>query len=148
MSELPALWPDLQGILHAEGTLFLPPVVSEIVKKLIDMRNAIYVNSLDRDDDKYFVYPWEELCEHPTQFYPNWKIDYYLKKYTVNNKKDEDLCRKSYRQNGNKAAGVFSVGCTHGVTMGFELTPNQESPHNGFRILQCRDLHVKKMKGK
>ena len=147
MSELPALWPDLQEILNVEGSLFLPPEVSAILKKLIKIRNGIYVNSPNRYDEDVYDYPWDELSEHPTQFYPNWKILNYLKKYNVRNVKDQDFCNKKYKLNGTQAAGVFSAGCTHGITMGFELTPNQESPHNAFRLLQCRDIHVNNLKG-
>ena len=148
MSELPALWPDLEEILNVEDTLYLPVEVSAVIRKVINMQNEIYENAPDRHEHEYEGYPWDDIGEHPSQFYPNWELLSYPKKYNVRNKKDEDLCTKKYRTNGNHAAGLFSAGCRHSITMGFEMMINQESPHNAFRLLQCRDLDLERLKGK
>ena len=147
MTELPALWPDLLDILNRQDSMYLPLEVSEIVKKLIKIRRNIFINSPDRYSADYFEYEWDEDGEHCTQFWPNWEILTYPKKYKVRNVKDEDLCDKEFRQSSKHPAGLFSGGCPHNITMGFELTLNQESPHNAFRLLQCRDLDISKLKG-
>ena len=147
MAELPALWPDLLDILNRLDSTYLPLQVSAIVKKLIEIRRNIFINSPDRYSADYFEYEWDEVGEHSTQFWPNWEILTYPKKYNVRNVKDEDLCNKEFRQSSKHPAGLFSGGCPHNITLGFELTLNQESPHNLFRLLQCRDLDISRLKG-
>ena len=112
-----------------------------------EIRRNIFINSPDRYSADYFEYEWDEVGEHSTQFWPNWEILTYPKKYTVRNVKDEDLCNKEFRQSSKHPAGLFSGGCPHNITLGFELTLNQESPHNPFRLLQCRDLDISRLKG-
>ena len=48
--------------------------------------------------------------EHCTQYYPNWCLLQFPKKYLVRNVKDEDFCRKSFNEKNDFAYGVFSVG--------------------------------------
>ena len=81
MSELPALWPDLLEILNREGTLYLPLEVSEIIIRVIEIRRNIFLKSPDRFTDDYVEYDWDTDHEHPTQFWPNWEILCYPKKY-------------------------------------------------------------------
>ena len=47
MAELPALWPDLLDILNRLDSTYLPLQVSAIVKKLIEIRRNIFINSPD-----------------------------------------------------------------------------------------------------
>ena len=147
VSEFPALWPDLDEILDAVDADYLPVEVSDLIKRLIEMRRNIFLNSPDRFSTDYVEYDWEKDFEHPTQFWPNWEILCYPKKYNVRNVRDADLCNKNYRIDEKHPAGIFSGGCPHNITFGFELTLNQESPHNAFRLLQCRDLDTSKLKG-
>ena len=46
MSEIPALWPDLLGILNVEDLNYLS-AESIIIEKLIKMRKDVYVKSPD-----------------------------------------------------------------------------------------------------
>ena len=57
-SDLPALWNLLSIILKFEKTTYLHQDISNIVKKLIKMRTAIYDNSAQRSNDDYV--PWED----------------------------------------------------------------------------------------
>ena len=95
--ELPAFWPMLLGILNQEKANFLNPLVSTIVKKLLDircrvvfcnlfsnylLRNKTFRNAEVRGDDMYVE--WSDSTEeHPTQCYPNFKIFRHPKKYRV-----------------------------------------------------------------
>ena len=132
--ELPALWPNLVQIMELEKSDFLPQDVSEIILKLILIREGTFRHSAERDDDEYVQ--WESPGEeHPTQFYPNWDIFRHPKKYNVRSKTDSDFCDKSFEAKKGFAFGVFSVGCSCplNVTYGFEMMLTRESAHNLFR---------------
>ena len=93
MHELPALWPNLLDILNMEKSNFLPPDVSRIVLCLVTIRTETFQNAAPRHDDEYI--PWPNMGEeHPTQFYPNWNIFRYPKKYDVRRVTDSDFCDK------------------------------------------------------
>ena len=93
MHELPALWPNLLEILNLEKSKFLPRDVSEIVLGLIRIRRETFRNAAQRQDEEYD--PWPCIGEeHPTQFYPNWNIFRYPKKYDVSKTVDSDFCDK------------------------------------------------------
>ena len=146
--ELPALWPNLLEILNLEKTDFLPDDVSEIVLKLIQIRTDTFLKAAVRSPDDYvdWTSPNEE---HPTQYYPNWPIFRYPKKYVVRNITDCDFCTKNFNDHMDFSYGVFSVGCACklNVTYGYELMLCKESAHNIFRILMCRDLNLYSLKG-
>ena len=93
MHDLPALWPNLLEILNLEKSKFLPRDVSEIVLGLIRIRRETFRNAAQRQDEEYD--PWPCIGEeHPTQFYPNWNIFRYPKKYDVSKTVDSDFCDK------------------------------------------------------
>ena len=93
MHELPALWPNLLDILNLEKVKFLPADVSAIVLRLVTMRSETFKNASHRQDNDYI--PWANIGEeHPTQFYPNWNIFRYPKKYDVRRVTDSDFCDK------------------------------------------------------
>ena len=82
--EMPALWPNLVDILNLEHTVYLPEDVSRIILKLIEIRKSTFRNAATRSTEDYI--DWEDLAtEHPTEFYPNWPIFRYPKKYIVRN---------------------------------------------------------------
>ena len=82
MHELHALWPNLLEILNFEKSKFLPRDVSAIVLGLIRIIRETFRNAAQRQDEEYD--PWPCISEeHPTQFYPNWNIFRYPKKYDV-----------------------------------------------------------------
>ena len=71
--EMPALWPNLVAIMNLEKSNYLPADVANIVLKLISIRRNTFVNSAVRSNEDYIL--WENTeQEHPTQFYPNWKL--------------------------------------------------------------------------
>ena len=111
------------------------------------MRGNIFESARDRSSDDYVRYDWEQNHEHETMFYPNWDAVFYPKQYKVRNAADQDLCQKNYRQNNKHPAGLFSGGCPHNITYGFEMTLHKESPHNAFRLLECREIDRFKLKG-
>ena len=85
--EMPALWPNLIDILNVENSKYLPVDVASIIIKLIEIRRNTFLNAAVRSEDDYV--DWEDPdMEHPTQFYPNWKIWRYPKKYVVRNVSD------------------------------------------------------------
>ena len=93
MEALPVLWPTLLEILNLEKLRFLPNDVAAIVLSLVKIRNETFRNAARRDDEDYV--PWESIGEeHPTQFYPNWNIFRYPKKYEVSKTTDSDFCDK------------------------------------------------------
>jgi hypothetical protein len=146
--ELPALWPNLLEILNLEKTDFLPDDVSSIVFKLIQIRNDTFLKAAVRSPDDYV--DWESPNkEHPTQYYPNWPIFRYPKKYVVRNITDCDFCTKNFNDHMDFSYGVFSVGCACklNVTYGYELMLCRESAHNIFRLLMCRDVNLYSLKG-
>ena len=66
---------------------YLPVDVASIIIKLIEIRKNTFLNAAVRTEDDYV--DWEDPdMEHPTQFYPNWKIWRYPKKYVVRNVSD------------------------------------------------------------
>ena len=93
--------------------------------------------------------PDKGLEEHSTQFYPNWELTSYLKKYVVSNVRDPDFCNKAYETAETFSFGFLSVGCCCQLnqTLGFELLLNKESPKNLFRLLMCRDLEFSRLRG-
>ena len=109
MQALPALWPNLLEILSLEKLRFIPNDVSEIVLSLVKIRNETFRNATQRDNEDYV--PWESIGEeHPTQFYPNWNIFRYPKKYDVSKTTDSDFCdkvSKSYTKNSKKLVFTF-----------------------------------------
>ena len=137
--ELPVLWPMLNDICNQEQTSFLPPAVSKIVLKLLDIRRDSFVKCDSRQDANYIPY---DGPEHPNTCYPNHKIKYYPKKYKVNQKVDDDLCKKAFANHSDFTAGIFTIGCgcEYNTTFGFEIMLNKESPRNLFRLLQTRDF--------
>ena len=147
MSEFPALWPQLEEILNLTDRVFLPDAVAEVIKKVIEMRRNIFESACNRSSDDYVRYDWEQNHEHETMFYPHWDAVFYPKQYKVGNAADQDLCQKNYRQNNKHPAGLFSGGCPHNITYGFEMTLHKESPHNAFRLLECREIDRFKLKG-
>ena len=89
MQSLPALWPKLLEILNLEKR-FLPNDIPEIVLSLVK-------ESIGE--------------EHPTQFYPNWNIFRYPKKYDVSKTTKSDFCykvSKSCTKNSKKLVYVFT----------------------------------------
>ena len=147
MSEFPALWPSLEDILNLEDKLWLPHAVAEVIKKLIRIRKKIFLDAKDRFNDDYVPYNWNENGEHPTMFYPHWPAIRYPKQYKLGRIADDDLCTKVYRQSSKHPTGLFSGGCPHNITYGFEITLHRESQHNAFRLLECRNLDTSKLKG-
>lgn len=146
--ELPALWPNLIDILNLEKTSYLPEDVSNIILKLIDIRKNTFLTAAVRSSDDYV--DWEDKEEeHPTQFYPNWPIWRFPKKYVVRNVSDCDFCEKSFNKHTDFSYGVFSVGCACplNITYGYELMLCKESAHNIFRLLMCRDVNLLALKG-
>ena len=148
MHDLPAIWPNLLEILNIEKSKFLPIDVAAIVLKHIEIRRSTFRQAIVREDDEYT--PWPSIGEeHPTQFYPNWNIFRYPKKYDVSHAIDSDFCDKAFHKARDFSYGVFSVGCScpSNITYGFELMLQKESSHNIFRLLMCRDLDLYKLKG-
>ena len=51
--------------------------------------------------------------DHPTQYYPNWDLKFYLKKHIIGNVPDEDcqdICNKAFESANTFSYGVLSVG--------------------------------------
>ena len=146
--ELPALWPNILRILFLERADYLPDDISDIIKKLIIIRRNTFLTAAARSPDDYLE--WEDTeKEHSTQFYPNWPIWRYPKKYEVRNITDCDFCEKGFNKHNDFSFGVFSVGCLcpYNITMGYELMLCKESSHNIFRLLMCRDINMHELKG-
>ena len=146
--EMPALWPNLVDILNLEHTVYLPEDVSRIILKLIEIRKSTFRNAATRSTEDYI--DWEDPdTEHPTQFYPNWPIFRYPKKYIVRNTADCEFCCKAFNKHTDFLYGVFSVGCACelNITYGYELMLCKESAHNIFRLLMSRDLNLHSLQG-
>ena len=147
-NELPAFWPMMTNILDIEGSKYLPVDVKNIVIKLIEIRRNTFINAVERNNDDYkdWLSPEEE---HPTQFYPDFPIFRYPKRYTVSGQKDADLCNKDFDEKRDFSYGVFSLGCgcDLNITFGYELMLAKESAHNLFRFLMCRDVDMSKLEG-
>ena len=146
MHNLPAIWPNLLEILNIEKSKFLPIDVAAIVLKHIEIRRSTFRQAIVREDDEYT--PWPSILD-PTQFYLNWNIFRYPKKYDVSHAIDSDFCDKAFHKARDFSYGVFSVGCScsSNITYGFELMLQKESSYNIFRLLMCRDLDLYKLKG-
>ena len=146
--ELPALWPNIVDLLNVEKSNYLPDDVSPIILKLIEIRKKTFLTAAVRCDDDYIE--WENIeKEHPTQYYPNWPIWRYPKKYVVRNVSDCDFCNKSFDKHRDFSYGVFSVGCacSFNITYGYEIMLCKESAHNIFRLLMCRDVDLNALQG-
>ena len=144
--ELPVFWPMLNDICDLETSAFLPPAVSQIVLKMLDIRKNTFIYATRRNPNSYILY---DGPEHPTMCYPNHRIVRLPKKYKVNNTVDADLCKKAFIGHSDFTAGIFSVGCgcEFNTTFGFELMINKESQKNLFRLLQCRDFNHQYLEG-
>ena len=146
--EMPALWENVIDLLNLERTNYLPNDVSSIILKMIEIRKVTFQTAAVRDESDYVE--WEDIQqEHPTQFYPNWVIYRYPKKYSVRNVADCDFCDKAFNKHKDFSFGVFSVGCvcSKNITYGYEIMLCQESAHNLFRLLMCRDVDLLSLKG-
>ena len=93
MKELPVFWPILEQICNFEKSCVLPSQVSDIVLKLLAIREATFTNAAARNPDAYFDYQDEEP---ETMCYPNNPTVKHPKKYSVNKTKDKDLCEKAF----------------------------------------------------
>jgi hypothetical protein len=146
--EMPALWPNLLEILNLENSKYLPLDVSSIIVKLVEIRRSTFLNAAVRTEEDYIVWEDPEL-EHPTQFYPNWKIWRYPMKYIVRNVSDCEFCEKSFNKHTDFSYGVFLVGCACplNITYGYELMLCKESALNLFRLLMCRDIDMHALQG-
>ena len=148
LKELPAFWPMVTNILDIEGSKYLPVDIRNIVLKLIEIRRFTFINAAERNNDDYkdWLSPDEE---HPKQFYPDFPIFRYPKRYTVSGQKDADLCNKDFDEKRDFSYGVFSLGCACdlNITFGYELMLTQESSLNQFRFLMCRDVNMSKLEG-
>lgn len=148
VEELPALWPNIVEILNLEKSNFLPDDVSEIILKLITIRKNTFLSAAVRSQDDYVE--WENTeVEHPSQYYPNWPIWRYPKKYLVRNVSDCEFCTKEFNKHTDFSYGVFSVGCAcpKNITYGYEIMLCRESAHNIFRLLMCRDVDLHALQG-
>ena len=146
--EMPALWPNVIDVLNLENSKYLPDKVSAIILKLIEIRQNTFLHAALRTEDDYI--DWEDPeQEHPTQFYPNWQLYRYPKKYIVRNISDCEFCEKSFNKHTDFSYGVFSVGCLCplNITYGYELMLCKESAHNLFRLLMCRDVDLENLEG-
>ena len=145
---MPALWPNLVDIFNMEHTVYLPEDVSRIILKLIEIRKSTFRNAATRSTEDYI--DWEDpATEHPTQFYPNWPIFRYPKKYIVRNTADCEFCCKAFKKHTDFSYGVFSVGCACelNITYGYELMLCKESAHNIFRLLMSMDPNLHSLQG-
>ena len=147
-SQLPCFWPILIDILDLEGTRYLPDDVRSIVLKLTEIRRNTFRNSTERQDTDYVDWNSPEE-DHPTQFYPEFPIFRYPKRYTVNGQQDSDMCNKAFNEKRDFSYGVFSIGCccVLNVTYGYEIMLSKESAHNFFRFLMCRDVDMRSLEG-
>ena len=120
--------------MNLESARFLPGDISAIVEKLIDIRIETFENAVERRNEDYLPWP-NPSKEHPTQFYPNWNIFRYPKKYEVRAKRDQDFCDKAFDGANDFAYGIFSVDCSckANINYGYELMLTRESAHNLFR---------------
>ena len=108
--------------------------VRAIVLKLVAMRRNTFINAATRNNEDYTDWLSPE-AEDPTQFYPEFPIFRYPKRYTVSGQKDVDVCNKAFDEKRGFSYGVFSIGCCCdlNITYGFELMLCKESAHNFFR---------------
>ena len=92
-----------------QGSRYLSQEVQLIVRKLITIRRNTFINATNRNDDDYVDWPnpMEEDC---TQFYPEFPIFRYPKRYTVSGQKDVDYCNKVFNEKRDFSYGVFSIG--------------------------------------
>ena len=75
----------------------MPPDVSRIILKLIKIRKNTFENAAVRNSSDYV--DWEDNeKEHETQFFPNWPIFRFPKKYDVKNVTDCDICEKNFNK--------------------------------------------------
>ena len=147
-SSLPALWPILEEICLLEKTKFLPKEVSEIIIKLLTLRNETFSNAATRSNSDYFL--WNNpVKEHPTMCYPMLPLWRHPSKYEVSKQVDSDLCDKTFTYHDDFCAGIFSVGCgcENNITLGFEIMFAKESPRNLFRFLMTRDVDMDSLEG-
>ena len=144
----PALWPILEEICSTEKSNFLPREVSEIVLKMLAIRNETFHNAAKRSNTDYFLWT-DPIKEHPTQCYPMLPLWRHPSKYTVSKQADTDLCDKTFTYHDDFCAGIYSVGCAcpANITLGFEIMLVKESPRNLFRFLMTRDVDMGRLEG-
>lgn len=147
MKQLPVVWPMLERICNFEKSAVLPSQVSNIVLKLLAVRESTFLNAAVRDANSYYDY---EATEEPkTMCFPNNPTVKHPKKYTVNNVNDKDLCEKAFIGHSHFAAGIFTAGCAckYNITLGWEMMLSNESPRNLFRLLMCNQFDLDNMVG-
>ena len=146
IQQLPVMWPILENICNFERSCIFPREVSDIVLKLLEIRENTFRNAADRNENAYHDY---EAGEPLTMCFPNNPTIKHPKKYEVNNVKDKDLCEKAFLGHSHFTAGIFTAGCAckFNITLGWEIMLNNESPRNLFRLLTCNSFDLKKMVG-
>ena len=71
------------------------------------MRIDIVQNAPQRVESDYVLWP-DRGQEHATQYYPQWELWRYPKKYMMQNQGiDQDLCQKSFNSSRTFTNGVF-----------------------------------------
>ena len=145
--ELPVVWQILNDICNFEQHAFLPTTVSRIVLKMLEIRMNSFVRCSSREDAIYIPY---EGPEQATMFYPNHKLKSFPKKYKVNQKIDDDLCKKAFIGHSDFTAGIFTIGeCsksihTFYVALGYTLFSNSNIMLSYLsNILSPKSLTVK-----
>ena len=147
IQQLPVLWPILEDICNFEKSSIFLQEVSDIVLKLLEIREDTFRNATNRDENVYYNY--EDNEEPKTMCFPNNPTIKHPKKYSVNGVNDKDLCEKAFLGHSHFTAGIFTAGCAckFNITLGWEIMLNNESPRNLFRLLMCNQFDHEKMVG-
>ena len=58
-----------------------------------------------------------------------------------------DTCGKEFPESSKFWAGLYTICCGHGYTLGCEVMIDHEGPKNLFRFLQCRDVNIASLEG-
>lgn len=145
--ELPAVWKNITDLVNLENRHDLPQDVSVILLKILKIRKDTFLKAATRSSSDYTRWDHSTI-EHPTQFYP-WPLIRYPSRYEIDERTDNDFCDKKYGRTKDFTSGIFSVGCPcpNNITYGFEIMIKPESAKNFFRLLMCRNLSMRKLKG-
>ena len=107
-SEIPALWNNVLLIIQYEKSTFLPKIVSNLILKLLKIRNQTFSTAETRYKEDYFAY--EEETDDQCSFYPNFPLERHPKLYSVASNVDKDACEKTFSTHTAFADGIFSIG--------------------------------------
>ena len=116
-------------ITKETSSIFLPPAVSDIFLKMIELR--VKFDKLSRKVAPAQVYPHGNFKEPGGDCFPSYKIhtmDNHYKADKIQDKSEDFDCDKNFYESATITGGLGTLSCAHKIVKGFRAIKKGESP--------------------